>query len=107
MIVRGIVAVGGIALGILIVLAAFESPIGVSFSRITQDLWGWTALVDLYLGFLIAAIIVSLVEKDRISQLFWIVPIFFLGNIWTALWFIFRWPRIVSLLRDGRNSSTP
>ena len=98
---RTIIALLGIGLTILIVLAALEAPIGESFGRITQDLWGWTALVDLYLGFILIAVIIAYFEKNKVIAAFWIFPIFFLGNIWSALWLVFKLPKLAIRLKAG------
>ena len=98
MITRLVFAALGIGLVILIVLAALESPIGVSFSRITEDLWGWVTLADLYLGFLLIALFIAFVEGKGIGTVFWIVPLFFLGNVWSVLWLVIRWNKITHRL---------
>ena len=89
----------GIGLTVLIFLAALEAPIGESFGRITQDLWGWTALVDLYLGFILIAIVIAYFEENKIIAIFWIIPLFFLGNIWSVLWFVIKLPKLAIRLK--------
>ena len=96
---RTVVAAFGIGLTVLIILAAFEAPINESFGRITEDFWGWTALADLYLGFILIAIIIAVFEENKTVALFWIVPLFFLGNIWSALWFVLKLPTLVDRFR--------
>ena len=102
---RIVVATLGIGLTVLIILAAIEAPINESFGRITEDLWGWTALVDLYLGFILIAIIIAVFEENKGVALFWILPLFFLGNVWSALWFILKLPRLVNRLRTHAKPS--
>ena len=89
----------GIGLTALIILAALEAPIGESFGRIIQDLWGWTALVDLYLGFILIAIVIAYFEENKIIAIFWIIPLFFLGNIWSVLWFVIKLPKLAIRLK--------
>ena len=96
---RMVIAALGIGLTVLIILAALEAPINESFGRITEDFWGWTALIDLYLGFILIAIIIAAFEENKIVAIFWIVPLFFLGNIWSALWFVLKLPTIVDRLK--------
>lgn len=96
---RIVIAALGIGLTVLIVLAALEAPINESFGRITEDLWGWTALVDLYLGFILIAIVIAVFEENKGVALFWIVPLFFLGNIWSALWFVLKLPTLANRLK--------
>lgn len=90
-----LIAILGLFLTIMVVLAAFEAPINESFSRITQDLWGWVTLLDLYLGFILMAIFIAIIERENSIAFMWIVPLFFLGNIWSALWFVIRFGKIV------------
>ncbi len=52
--------------------------------------WGIVAMTDLYLGFLLIALVIYLAEPDKRIALIWIVPIFVLGNIVVALWFVLR-----------------
>ncbi|MEP3672579.1 MAG: hypothetical protein ABJM86_06475, partial [Hyphomicrobiales bacterium] len=69
--------------------------INESFLRITQDLWGWVTLLDLYLGFILIAIFIAIIERESSIAFMWIVPLFFLGNIWSALWFVIRFEKIM------------
>lgn len=96
---RTTIALFGIGLTVLIILAALQTPIGESFSRITQDFWGWTAILDLYLGFILIAIIIGIFEENKIIAAFWILPLFFLGNIWSALWLVFKLKKLVNRLK--------
>lgn len=98
-ILRVIVALMGLGLTVLIVLAALEAPIGEGFGRITQDLWGWTTLADLYLGFVLIAIVIAYFEENAVVAAFWVLPLFFLGNVWSALWFVVRLPIIAKRLK--------
>lgn len=87
-------AISGFALAALIVAAAIEAPIGPSFARITEDLWGWVTLFDLYLGFLILSVIIALTERHPLRAAAWILPLFVLGNVWSVVWFVLRIPLI-------------
>lgn len=94
-------AIAGIALAALIVAAAIEAPIGASFARIIEDLWGWVTLADLYLGFLILAAIIALVERHPLRAVAWIMPMFVLGNVWSVVWLVLRLPLIRKRLAAG------
>lgn len=96
---RLIIALLGVGLTLLIVFAALEAPINESFGRITQDLWGWTTLADLYLGFILIAVIIAYFEEKPSIALFWILPLFFLGNLWSALWLVLRLPVVIQRLK--------
>ena len=63
------------------------------------DPWTVVTFIDLYLGFLIAALIIVVAERRLMVGLVWAIPIFFLGNVWTALWLIIRLPSLVARLR--------
>ncbi len=91
------IAVGLCAAGFvgLVVWAIGTASFGASFDRILADPWGLVTLADLYLGFLIAAVIIWFFEADRRMALLWVVPIFFLGNAVTAIWLVLRLPEIV------------
>jgi hypothetical protein len=52
--------------------------------------WGVAALVDLYAGFALLTVIIFLAEKSFLSAALWSVPMFFLGNVWAALWLVVR-----------------
>ncbi len=96
---RMVIAAFGIGLTVLIILAALQAPINESFGRITEDFWGWTALADLYLGFILIAIIIAAFEENIGVALFWIVPLFFLGNVWSALWFVLKLPTLIDRVK--------
>jgi hypothetical protein len=68
---------------------------------VTSSPWGQVTLIDLYLGFALVAALIFVFEKSLITALFWIVPIFFLGNVWAALWMIIRAKLIVTRLRGN------
>lgn len=86
----------------LVIWAIGAAPFGASFDRILADPWGIVTLADLYLGFLIAAVIIWSFEANRGTALLWIVPMFFLGNAVTAAWLVLRLPEIAR--RVGRLS---
>jgi hypothetical protein len=69
------------------------------FGVITSLPWGLAALTDLYVGFIILAAIIFLVERSWWTAALWALPIFVLGNFWAALWFVLRLPMIVERLR--------
>jgi hypothetical protein len=52
--------------------------------------WGVTTLIDLYGGFALLAVIIFLAEKSFLNAALWSAPMFFLGNVWAALWLVFR-----------------
>ena len=65
---------------------------------LTSDIWGIVTLTDLYLGLFLAALAMGFFEKG-LKAVFWIVPLPFLGNVWTALWVVMRLPELARRFR--------
>ncbi len=102
--VRGLVAVLGAAFAVMIVWASTQSNLWDAVDLITSDPWGQVTLADLYLGFVLTAVVIGFFERGWMA-LFWIAPMPFLGNVWAVIWFVVRWPELVRRLR-GENRST-
>jgi hypothetical protein len=66
-------------------------------SWLTSNPWGVVSLTDLYLGFLITAIFMYFFESSY-ARWFWIMPLPFLGNVWTLLWLAYRLPALYGKL---------
>ncbi len=98
---RLIALVGGAGLSILIWWAIVAGDFGAAGDWLFSHPWGLVTLVDLYLGFLLFAGVIALVERTWYGRVLWIVPLFVLGNVWSALWLIFRAGRLVHALRDS------
>lgn len=60
--------------------------------------WGKITLLDLYVGFLLWAVLVFLVEKNKLLAAAWVIPTFFLGNIVPAAWFVLKLPELARRL---------
>ncbi len=60
--------------------------------------WGIVSLADLYIGFVFFSVIVFLTERSWVVAALWAVPIFFLGNIWAAVWLFIRLPHLAKQL---------
>jgi hypothetical protein len=88
-----------IAFTAMIFWASFRGDFGAEFQAITNMPWGQVSLVDLYLGFLLYALAVWVVEDKLTTKLLWAVPIVFLGNAWSFLWVVVRWEKIVARLK--------
>ena len=89
----------GLALAALIVWAISTGDFRAEGAWLTSNPWGIVSLADLYLGFLISATIICLVEKP-FNAVLWIIPLPVLGNVWTIVWLIYRLP----LLRRSMQS---
>lgn len=103
-VIRAAMGILGLALLGLILWAALaradlHGGFGDQFAVLTTLPWGVVSLADLYLGFLLFAVIVFLTERSWIAAAAWAAPIFILGNIWTTLWLVIRLPRLAQMLR--------
>lgn len=67
---------------------------------LTSDPWGVVTLFDLYFGFILCAVVIAATERKILPGVFWITPVFVLGNVWTALWFVIRGRRLFDRLRE-------
>lgn len=101
---RILLLVFGLALVALIVWAmgADGRALGAVLAAMAGDPWTVVTLADLYLGFVIAAVVMMLAERRWWIGLFWAMPVFVLGNVWTALWLALRLPSLARRLRGVR-----
>ncbi|WP_323760860.1 hypothetical protein [Maricaulis sp.] len=97
--IRLLALLGGAVLTGLIVLAVRTGNFSAAGRWLTSDPWGIVTLFDLYFGFLIVAALIAAIEQSVRAKLFWILPIFVLGNVWTAVWLLARAGRIAGLSR--------
>lgn len=91
-ILRVLLTLFGLALAVLIVYAIQVGNFWQAAAWLTTNPWGMTTLADLYLGLAISAVTIALYERSWSSAL-WIVPLPFLGNVWTVIWLIYRLPK--------------
>ncbi|MEO0497130.1 MAG: hypothetical protein AAF141_07125 [Pseudomonadota bacterium] len=98
--IRIIAAIGGLILAVAIFWAFGVEPFWDGVEVVTSSPWGQVTLIDLYLGFVLHAVLIFIFERDTLQKLIWVLPIFFLGNVWTAIWFVLRAPQIVARLRS-------
>lgn len=98
---RIIAALGAIALAISIVWASLTA--GQSLSEavgwLISEPWGVVSLIDLYLGFVLIAILIWVFEPNKRIALVFILPLPILGNVWSAVWLAWRLGRIVKARR--------
>ncbi|WP_421784905.1 hypothetical protein [Hyphobacterium sp.] len=99
LILRILVALGGLALGGLIWIAISQGDFGAAGAWLISDPWGQVTLLDLYLGFFLIAIVIALFERRLWRAIVWIAPLPILGNIWAAVWFVFALPKLARRLR--------
>lgn len=90
--VRIVCALGGLILLAAIVWASMTAgqSLGEAIAWLTSGPWGVVTLIDLYLGFLFIAILIWLLEPNKLIALAFIAPMPFLGNVWAAVWMVWR-----------------
>ena len=69
-----------------IIWAGLNAPFWASFSHITANPWGVVTLVDLYSGFLLASVLIWLIEPRKGLAAGIVLLTLVLGNIVTLLW---------------------
>ncbi len=94
-ILRLVLAVLGAGFAALIVWAVLYGDFAAAGAWLFGNPWGLVTLADLYLGFVLSAVVIAVLERNWYAVL-WIAPIPFLGNVWTVVWFTFRLPRLVA-----------
>ena len=102
-VLRAAIGIFGLALlGLLLWAALSMQDLHGSFTDqlavMTTLPWGVASLADLYVGFLLFAVLVFLTERSWLIAVLWAVPVFFIGNIWSALWFVIRLPHLAKQL---------
>jgi hypothetical protein len=102
-VIRAAIGILGLALLGLVIWAAFamrdlHGDFLEQFAVVTTLPWGVATLADLYVGFLLFAVLVFLTERSWIVALLWAAPVFVLGNFWAALWFVIRLPHLAKQL---------
>ncbi|MES1201720.1 MAG: DUF1475 family protein [Pseudomonadota bacterium] len=102
-VLRAAIGIGGLALLGVVLWAAFaltdlHGTFLDQFGVLTTLPWGVATLADLYVGFLFFSVIVFLTERSWIIAALWAIPIFFVGNIWSALWLVIRLPHLAKQL---------
>lgn len=95
--IRLLLGVCGVALAALIIWAISTGDFRAEGAWLTSNPWGIVSLADLYLGLLISAVLIALVERPVHAAL-WIIPLPFLGNVWTVIWFLSRFATLFARL---------
>ncbi len=95
------VAIGAEITGDLVWRVPGDGGFIAELNRLMATEWGVVSLIDLYLGFFIAVVIIVAFERRLWVGLAWALPVFFLGNIVTAAWAVVRLPQLIARLRRG------
>lgn len=100
---RILAALSGLVLTGSIIWAGFimDSPLTTGFAAVTAEPWGWVSLIDLYVGFVLFAILIAVIERRWWVAALWIAPLPFLGNVVAALWIVVRLPMLIRRLAGG------
>ena len=89
---------GALALALAIVWASMTA--GQSLSEavgwLVSEPWGVVSLIDLYLGFVLIAILIWVFEPNKLIALAFILPLPILGNVWSAVWLAWRLGRLMA-----------
>jgi len=95
--VRILSALGGLALLALIVwaMATAGQSLTEAIAWLISEPWGVVSLFDLYLGFFLVAVLIWVLEPNKIIALAFILPLPVLGNIWPAVWVAWRLAKLV------------
>ncbi|MHA6287974.1 hypothetical protein [Maricaulis sp. CAU 1757] len=99
------IALASLALLALIAWAMATGNFSAAGAWLTSDPWGLVTLADLYLGFAFIAVIIAAVERKPLAAVFWITPLFVLGNLWTGVWLVVRGGRLWRRLNENLGAS--
>lgn len=102
-VLRAVIGILGLALLGLVAWAALalhdlHGTFSEQFAVLSTLPWGVASLADLYVGFILFAVLVFLTERSWIVAALWALPVFIVGNIWAALWFVIRLPHLARQL---------
>lgn len=102
-VLRAAIGILGLALAALVLWAAFamqdlHGRFLDQFAVVTTLPWGIATLADLTTGFVLFAVLVFLTERSWLVALLWALPVFLIGNIWAAVWFVVRLPHLAKQL---------
>ena len=98
--IRILLLVAALLFSLLLVWAQLYDPQSLpdAFMAMFQAPWTTTAIVDLYIGFGLMALLIIIVEASWQARLAWAIPIFLLGNVVSLIWFAWRLPEITARL---------
>ncbi|MCH8550598.1 MAG: hypothetical protein LAT62_01595 [Natronospirillum sp.] len=97
--VRVFLLVAGLAFLGQIIYASLQVSLFEQGPLLTGLVWGQVTLVDLYLGFIVALLLLWHLEPKRLYVLVFGLLFLFLGN-WLLCWYLaWRWPQLRGLSR--------
>lgn len=94
--------IAGLAIGLLalIIWAGLSANFLSSFAQVMANPWGLVAIADLYFGFVIFSVILLVVDGAKLSSFIWIVALFCVGNVLSAVWLVLRLPKLLAAFRN-------
>ncbi|MGB7431146.1 MAG: hypothetical protein WA921_01610 [Ahrensia sp.] len=95
---RIILIVLAIGFAAMIAWAISTGDFAAEGNWLVSNPWGIISLTDLYIGFVLSAVVIAAYEKPLHAAL-WIAPIPVLGNVWTLIWFAYRLPGLWARLK--------
>lgn len=98
---RAVAALTVALLSALILWAGFVERVSLltEGAAIAAMPWGLVTLADLYAGFFLFAGLIVMAERRLWVGLAWAAPILLLGNLWSAIWILWRAPILARRLR--------
>lgn len=99
--VRIALVVAALVLAGSIVWAVPRADFFAAFGEVAANPWGLVSLIDLYVGFVAAAVLIVVLEPNRPLAIGLAVILFVLGNVVTALWLAWRLPVVLARLGRG------
>ncbi|MEN3974569.1 hypothetical protein [Emcibacter sp. SYSU 3D8] len=98
-----------VALGILFFLGvgvwAYSTGAPLDWGAFTADPWVALGMADLTFGFLLFSVIIGLAEGSVLRAAPWIVALFIVGNLVSAVYLLVNLNRIGSALRRTREGA--
>ena len=95
---RGLLILAALGLIWLIFKGFLAEDMFVAFGRIFADPWGLVALADLYLGFIVSSTLFWCAHAKKSIACAWILALFLLGNVASAIWLAIHLPRLAAKL---------
>ncbi|MBI1180913.1 MAG: DUF1475 domain-containing protein [Alphaproteobacteria bacterium] len=74
----------------------------LDWSAFGADPWVALGMADLTLGFVLMSVIIALVERSVLRAAPWIVALFIVGNLVSAIYLLVNLKRIAPMLRRAR-----
>lgn len=102
-VLRAAIAILGLALLAVVLWSVFamqdlHGDFAEQLAVVTTLPVGIGTVADLMVGFVLFAVLVFLTERSWLVALLWALPVFLLGNVWAALWFVIRLPHLAKQL---------